>query len=200
MRRDETDDLNTEDQVGMPTGLAHVNCAGGGSHEEGSKHERIGLSDFEELEVLGRGGFGCVKLVRRRGGVDDGTLYATKVAEKNCLYWGTDVAELMTERRVLEMNGESEFLVRLHYAFQTRETVHPITDFFRGGDMAHLIYKGRLPESDVRFYMSEIVLAIEKLHKMGVVHWDIKSENILIDCAGHVPVADYGICNIFSPE
>jgi hypothetical protein len=41
---DETDDLNTEDQVGMPTGLAHVNYAEGGSHEEGSKHERIGLT------------------------------------------------------------------------------------------------------------------------------------------------------------
>jgi hypothetical protein len=49
---DETDDLNTEDQVGMPTGLAHVNFAGGGSHEEGSKDERIGLSDFDELKVL----------------------------------------------------------------------------------------------------------------------------------------------------
>jgi hypothetical protein len=60
-----------------------------------------------------------------------------KVAE-NCSYWGTDVAKLMIERRVLEMNGESEFLVGLHYAFQTRQTVHLITDFFRGGDMAQL--------------------------------------------------------------
>jgi serine/threonine protein kinase len=35
---------------------------------------------------------------------------------------------------------------------------------------------------------------------MGVVHRDIKSENILIDCAGHIAVADYGVCEIFSPE
>jgi hypothetical protein len=41
--------------------------------------QRIGLSDFEELKVLGRGGFGCVKLVRKLGGVDDGMLYAMKV-------------------------------------------------------------------------------------------------------------------------
>jgi hypothetical protein len=65
--------------------------------------------------------------VLKRCGVDDGALYAMKVVEKNCLYWGIDVAELMIERRVLEMNGESEFLVGLHYAFQTRETVHLIT-------------------------------------------------------------------------
>jgi serine/threonine protein kinase len=36
--------------------------------------------------------------------------------------------------------------------------------------------------------------------KVGVVHRDIKPENILIDCAGHVAVADYGMCEIFSPE
>jgi predicted GNAT family N-acyltransferase len=65
--------------------------------------------------------------VHKLGGVDDGALYATKVVEKNCLYWGMDGADLMIERRVLEMNGESEFLVGLHYAFQTRETVHLIT-------------------------------------------------------------------------
>jgi serine/threonine protein kinase len=76
-----------------------------------------------------------------------------------------------------------------------------IIDYFTGGDMSALLDKEEeLPESDVRFYLSEIVLAIEKLHEMGVIHRDIKPANILIDRDGHIAVVDYGLCKILSPR
>jgi serine/threonine protein kinase len=57
-----------------------------------------------------------------------------------------------------------------------------------------------LPESDVTFYLSEIVLAVEKLHEMGIIHQDMKPANILMDRDGHITVADYGLCEVLSAE
>jgi serine/threonine protein kinase len=72
-------------------------------------------------------GFGKVYLVRKRGGVDDGTLYAMKVMQKDRFIRGKKLRELvMTERRVCEKVGGSPFLAKLQYAFQTDSKLHLI--------------------------------------------------------------------------
>ena len=43
------------------------------------------------------------------------------------------------------------------------------------------------------FYLSEIILAIGHLHKMGIVYRDLKPENILLDTEGHVKLTDFGL-------
>jgi ribosomal protein S6 kinase alpha-5 len=65
-----------------------------------------------------------VYLVRKRGGVDDGKLYAMKVVIKSKTLKKKDIERMKTERNVLEKAGRSPFLVRLHYAFQTDTDLH----------------------------------------------------------------------------
>ncbi|KAH8351262.1 hypothetical protein KR067_007977, partial [Drosophila pandora] len=44
------------------------------------------------------------------------------------------------------------------------------------------------------FYLSEIILALGHLHKLGIIYRDLKPENILLDAQGHVKLTDFGLC------
>ena len=55
---------------------------------------------------------------------------------------------------------------------------------------------GRLDEAAARFYIAEVVLAIESLHKKNIVHRDLKPENLMLDAAGHIKLADFGLSEV----
>lgn len=66
--------------------------------------------------------------------------------------------------------------------------------FMRGGELfKHLRDRKRFSEEQAKFYASQILLALEYLHKMGVVYRDLKPENILVDEDGYVKMTDYGL-------
>jgi serine/threonine protein kinase len=47
-------------------------------------------------------------------------------------------------------------------------------------------------EQDTRFYLAEIVLAVESLHSSNIIYRDLKPENILLDKGGHIRLIDFG--------
>ena len=67
-------------------------------------------------------------------------------------------------------------------------------DFVNGGELFyHLARAGKFNEERAVFYTSEIILALEYLHKEGIVYRDLKPENILIDNEGHIRLTDFGL-------
>ncbi|ESO87773.1 hypothetical protein LOTGIDRAFT_166364 [Lottia gigantea] len=159
------------------------------------------MEDFDLLKVLGTGAYGKVFLVRKNDGSNKGKLYAMKVLKKASIVQKTKTTEhTKTERQVLEAIRESPFLVTLHYAFQTDAKLHLILDYVSGGEMfTHLYQKENFDEKDVRIYIGEIVLALETLHKLGIIYRDIKLENILLDDEGHIVLTDFGLSKEFLP-
>uniref|UniRef100_A0A8D3CGS9 non-specific serine/threonine protein kinase n=1 Tax=Scophthalmus maximus TaxID=52904 RepID=A0A8D3CGS9_SCOMX len=138
----------------------------------------------------------------KNSGHDAGQLYAMKVLKKAAIVQKAKTTEhTRTERQVLEHIRQSPFLVTLHYAFQTQSKLHLILDYVSGGEMfTHLYQRDHFPEEAVRIYIGEIILALEHLHKLGIVYRDIKLENILLDNEGHVVLTDFGLSKEFLEE
>jgi len=148
---------------------------------------------------LGRGAFGEVILVRQRDseriedGKDDGKYFAMKIMKKR-KYSGM-LNFVLTEKEV-SRKVRHKFIVRLAFAFQTFDKLFMVTEFCSGGDLRALINlknKQGLPEGEAKLYLAEVLVAIEELHKNGIIHRDIKPENILIDKDGHAKVTDFGL-------
>uniref|UniRef100_A0A8C4MLY8 non-specific serine/threonine protein kinase n=1 Tax=Equus asinus asinus TaxID=83772 RepID=A0A8C4MLY8_EQUAS len=183
---------------GPCTGWAHsppVLTANLTGHEE-----KVSVDNFELLKVLGTGAYGKVFLVRKAGGHDAGKLYAMKVLRKAALVQRAKTQEhTRTERSVLELVRQAPFLVTLHYAFQTDAKLHLILDYVNGGEMfTHLYQRQHFKEAEVRVYGGEIVLALEHLHKLGIIYRDLKLENVLLDSDGHIVLTDFGLKRTFS--
>ncbi|XP_077283659.1 ribosomal protein S6 kinase alpha-5-like [Arctopsyche grandis] len=162
----------------------------------------VGPSDFSMLKVLGTGAYGKVFLVRKTTGIDVGCLYAMKILKKSTIISKKKTAEhTRTERQVLEAIRKCPFLVTMHYAFQTDARLHLVLDYVSGGELfTHLFQRERFTEAEVTIYIAEIILALEQLHKRGIIYRDIKLENILLDSEGHVILTDFGLSKEFLPN
>ncbi|XP_076230990.1 ribosomal protein S6 kinase alpha-5 isoform X3 [Calliopsis andreniformis] len=160
------------------------------------------MTHFDLLKVLGTGAYGKVFLVRKRTGPDAGRLYAMKVLKKASIVQKKKTTEhTKTERQVLEAVRDSPFLVTLHYAFQTDAKLHLILDYVSGGELfTHLYQREHFTEDEVRIYIGEVILALEHLHKLGIIYRDIKLENILLDKEGHIVLTDFGLSKEFLPH
>ncbi|KAF8559049.1 serine/threonine protein kinase [Imleria badia] len=147
--------------------------------------------DFEFLKLIGRGTFGKVFQVRKK---DTKRIYAMKVLSKKEIIAKKEVAHTIGERKILQRSLESPFLVGLKFSFQTDTDLYLVTDFKSGGELFwHLQKETRFTEERARFYIAELVLALEHLHKYNIVYRDLKPENILLDATGHVALCDFGL-------
>lgn len=157
--------------------------------------EKVGPTDFQLLKVLGKGGYGKVFQVRKTTGKDSGKIFAMKVLKKAKIVRNQkDTAHTKAERNILEA-VQHPFIVDLHYAFQTGGKLYLILAYLGGGELfMHLEREGIFMEDTACFYLSEIVLALEHLHKLGIIYRDLKPENIMLNKQGHVVLTDFGLC------
>ncbi|XP_063857692.1 LOW QUALITY PROTEIN: ribosomal protein S6 kinase alpha-5-like [Scylla paramamosain] len=152
------------------------------------------------MKTPGKEAYGRVLLVRKASGKDAGKLCATEVLKKATIVQKKKkktTEHTKTERQVLEAVRQSPFLVTLHCAFQTDAKLHLILDYIRGGEpFTHLYQRERFHEDEVCLYV-EVILALDHLHKLGIIYRDIKLENILLDSDGHIVLTDFGLSKDF---
>ncbi|XP_053375258.1 citron Rho-interacting kinase-like [Mercenaria mercenaria] len=151
---------------------------------------RIQLTDFEVKDVIGRGHFGEVQVVRDRR---TETVYAMKTLRKQETLAQAEISFYEEEREIMA-HATSPWITKLHYAFQDTHTLYLVMEFHAGGDLLSLLgrHDDVFEEKMARFYLAEIVLATHDLHLMGYVHRDLKPENVLLDSTGHVKLVDFG--------
>ena len=70
-------------------------------------------------------------------------------------------------------------------------------DFMIGGELFfHLRKFHHFSEDQAKFYSAELLLAIEQLHKNGIIYRDLKPENVLMGQDGHLKIADFGLSKL----
>uniref|UniRef100_A0A914XAF5 Rho-associated protein kinase let-502 n=1 Tax=Plectus sambesii TaxID=2011161 RepID=A0A914XAF5_9BILA len=151
---------------------------------------RMKGSDFKMIKVIGRGAFGEVQLVRHQ---PTKKVYAMKLLNKNEMIKRADSAFFWEERDIMAY-ADSEWIVKLHYAFQDPRFLYMVMEYMPGGDLVNLMANYDVSEKWAKFYTTEVVLALDAIHTLGYIHRDVKPDNMLIARSGHVKLADFGTC------
>lgn len=158
-----------------------------------TEKRHYGPDDFTILKLIGKGTFGQVYQVRKK---DTKRIYAMKVLQKKVIVQKKEVAHTVGERNILVRTAmtDSPFIVGLKFSFQTPTDLYFVTDYMSGGELFwHLQKEGRFDEKRAKFYIAELILALQHLHLHDIVYRDLKPENILLDANGHIALCDFGL-------
>ncbi|XP_078348765.1 protein kinase C delta type-like [Oculina patagonica] len=144
------------------------------------------LSGLVLTKVLGEGAFGrFVYIVQKQ-----------EYAVKEIKDFESESYEI--ERKVLALGCYkcNNFITKLCGEFIHEDHLFFVLKYMRGGDLHRVLRrnKGRFSEARTRFYTAEVICGLEFLHANGIVHRDLKLENVLMGGDGHVKIADFGLC------
>ncbi|THU95397.1 kinase-like protein [Dendrothele bispora CBS 962.96] len=161
------------------------------------RRRKVDANAFTMLKTIGHGAFGVVSLVREQS---TGQLYAMKQLRKTDMLRKGQEGHVRAERDILKSAalvsspGGAEWIVRLYYSFQDRDNLYLVLEYMGGGDLLNLLIERDVFDEDfTRFYVAEMILAIESCHKHGFIHRDIKPDNFLFDPDGHIKLSDFGL-------
>ncbi|RDX84503.1 Serine/threonine-protein kinase KIPK1, partial [Mucuna pruriens] len=156
------------------------------------QHGNLSSRNFKLLRRLGRGDIGTVYLAQLIG---TSALFALKVVENEFLVNQKKMLRAKTEREILQML-DHPFLPTLYAHISTDKLSCLVMEYCPGGDL-HVL-RQRQPsksfsEQATRFYVAEVLLALEYLHMLGVVYRDLKPENIMVREDGHIMLTDFDL-------
>eukprot|EP01062_Namystynia_karyoxenos_P012417 TRINITY_DN1445_c0_g1_i1.p1 TRINITY_DN1445_c0_g1~~TRINITY_DN1445_c0_g1_i1.p1 ORF type:complete len:1016 (+),score=198.55 TRINITY_DN1445_c0_g1_i1:118-3048(+) len=151
---------------------------------------KLELHGWKKLELLGKGSFGMVY----RGELQNGTQTAVKLVQVPNTDASGELALLVSEISFM-VDFDHERIVKCFgclYDSASNE-VQIFLELMPGGSVASLVAKnGCLPVSECRKYTRQLLEGLVYLHSRGVIHRDVKGDNLLLDADGNAHIADFG--------
>ena len=157
----------------------------------------LNKNNFKFLYVIGKGGFGRVwKIQSKKTKIK----YALKEMSKLKIIDKKSEKSINSEREFLSKLNHP-FIVNMHYAFQDKENLYLVMDLLNGGDLRfHISRYRKFSEEQTRFFIANMIYALEYIHENNVIHRDIKPENLVLDEKGYVRITDFGIAKENMPD
>ncbi|KXS17945.1 Pkinase-domain-containing protein [Gonapodya prolifera JEL478] len=151
-------------------------------------------NDFTFGDSIGDGSYSTVVHAIEK---DSGRDFAIKILDKRHILKHDKAKYVHVEKDVLNHLNGHQFVVRLYYTFQDQASLYFVLEYAKTGDMLELIKKyGSFDLATTRFYVAEIVLALEYIHGKNVIHRDLKPENVLLGEDMHIMLTDFGTAKL----
>lgn len=150
------------------------------------------FGDCVVCRLVGRGATGSVYLVS----APDGSQFALKVVDPGAMPRGEDYRRRFVREAEFAMNIRHRNLVAVHDAGENPETgfCYILMDYMPGGSLSSVLAsRGPLPIAEAVSIASQVAFALETAHRRGIIHRDIKPDNILFDADGTPKLADLGV-------
>ncbi|KXN81555.1 Serine/threonine-protein kinase sax-1 [Leucoagaricus sp. SymC.cos] len=150
------------------------------------------MQDLVLDRCLGTGSFGTVY----RGSKKGNQLYALKIMKQGPRENSTITLEVAALRRI---KGNSEWASQLEHLQFSNDNVLLAMTYYPGGSLLDIlgVYNGAIPSEAAKFYVAQLILAIHSIHVFGIIHHDIKLDNIMLDAWGNVKLIDFGLAVTF---
>lgn len=145
------------------------------------------VDSYKFFQKIGEGAYCKVRLVQFKGTKE---YYALKYTPK--FQSGSRLKTISQERNILA-NLRHPLVCNLQYAFQDSRFLYMVLELMAGGDLRYHLQRVALSEPRIRVIVAEIAGAVDYLHSHGIVHRNIKPENILFDSNGHAHLGDFNV-------
>ena len=176
--------------------------AAGKSRQDHSKSEgsakRTKFGNYILGQTLGEGEFGKVKMGWKR---DSSVEVAIKLIRRETLGSNSNrLAKIYREIHILR-GLDHPNIVRLHEMVETERHIGIILEYASGGELFDYILNHRyLKDGPARKLFAQLISGVGYLHKRGIVHRDLKLENLLLDRNKNIIITDFGFANTFNPK
>lgn len=175
---------------------------GGRSRQDHSKSEnsakRSKFGNYILGQTLGEGEFGKVKMGWKR---DSTVEVAIKLIRRETLGGNSNrLQKIYREIQILRQLDHPN-IVRLHEMVETDRHIGIILEYASGGELFDYILNHRyLKDGPARKLFSQLISGVGYLHRKGIVHRDLKLENLLLDRKKNIIITDFGFANTFDPN
>eukprot|EP00730_Choanoeca_flexa_P005513 TRINITY_DN11963_c0_g1_i5.p2 TRINITY_DN11963_c0_g1~~TRINITY_DN11963_c0_g1_i5.p2 ORF type:complete len:618 (+),score=95.81 TRINITY_DN11963_c0_g1_i5:3871-5724(+) len=165
-------------------------------HDVFEAPELSSISNYELLKTIGKGNFAKVKLARHKL---TGVEVAVKIIDKASMK-PAHLAKLDREVSIMKRLHHPN-IVQLYEVIDTETTLYLVMEYASGGEVFdYLVSHGRMKEKEARTRFRQIVSAIQYCHSKGIVHRDLKAENLLLDKDLQIKIADFGFANLYDKD
>eukprot|EP00049_Salpingoeca_infusionum_P006800 m.111412 g.111412 ORF g.111412 m.111412 type:complete len:934 (-) comp13445_c0_seq1:538-3339(-) len=160
------------------------------------EHYRGTLSDYKVLDTIGEGSFASVK---RAVHIASGCKVALKIVNKEAITQEYVAKTMRREGNILK-KLQHKHIGRLYEVIETAKTYCLVMELAAGGEVLdYIVAHEKLSEKEAKRCTAQLIMAIDYLHVNGIIHRDLKGENLLLDKGMDIKLVDFGLSNTCGP-
>ncbi|ODV98464.1 hypothetical protein PACTADRAFT_184991, partial [Pachysolen tannophilus NRRL Y-2460] len=154
--------------------------------------------DFHFGTCIGEGSY---SKVYKAVSIHNHKTFAIKVLSKKHIVKEKKTKYVNIEKNTLNRLGHHSGIVTLYYTFQDVESLYFVIDFAFNGELLSLVRKmGSLNEQVTKYYMIQLIDAVQFIHSKNIIHRDLKPENILLNHDWKLMITDFGAAKILEDD